>query len=223
MVVLLACVWSLWTYQRNVVWADAVAMWEDNVEKSPSKARVHANLGSAYLASAGPVEAQQAFERALELDPSLVEAATALANVHIDSTKDWSEARRLLDEVIRREPDYAPAYVSLGVMSLRGEELSRAAQLFEKALELDPRNQEALYNLGAVHFNEKDYPAAVAVLEDGVSFWPANAGMHALLGAALVEAGAPGKAVEVLQRALALDPENSMAGQYLARAGKSAP
>jgi Tfp pilus assembly protein PilF len=221
--VLLAGIWSLWTYQRNVVWSDAVAMWEDNVEKSPGKARVHANLGAAYLASGRPVEAQKAFEKATAIDPSLVEVVTALANIHIDHTNEWSEAQRLLDEVVQRAPDYAPAYVSLGVMSLRSGDLSKAAQLLEKALDLDQRNQEALYNLGAVHFNRKDYPAAVAVLEEGVSYWPANAGMHALLGAAFVEMGANGKARESLHRALALDPQNPMAIRYLTKAGESTP
>ena len=222
-VVLLAGVWSHWTYQRNVVWSDPVALWEDNVEKSPAKARVHANMGSAYLSSGRPAEARRAFEKATELDPSLVEAVTSLANLHIDHTKQWSEAQRLLDEVEKRAPDYAPAYVSLGVMSLRRGDLPRAAELFEKALDLDERNQAALYNLGAVHFNRKDYPAAVAVLEEGASYWPANAGMHALLGAALVEMGAYGEALEPLHRSLALDPANPMATRYLAKVGESAP
>ncbi|HEY7816586.1 MAG TPA: tetratricopeptide repeat protein, partial [Vicinamibacteria bacterium] len=216
--VLLAGVWSLWTYQRNGVWADPVALWEDNVEKSPGKARVHANLGSAYLVNGRPADARRAFEKAIELDPSLVEAVTSLANLHIDHTKEWSEAERLLDEVLKRSPDYAPAYVSLGVMSLRRGELPRAAELFEKALALDGRDEAALYNLGAVHFNRKDYPAAVAVLEEGRSYWPANAAMHALLGAALVEMGASEKALEPLREALALDPANPMATRYLARA-----
>jgi protein O-mannosyl-transferase len=223
MVAVLAGLWSYWTYQRNVVWRDPVALWEDNVEKSPAKARVHANLGSAYLASRRPADAQRAFEKATELDPSLVEALTSLANLHIDHTGKWSEAERLLDEVEKRAPDYAPAYVSLGVMSLRRGELPRAAELFEKALDLDERNEAALYNLGAIHFNRKDYAAAVAVLEEGASYWPANAGMHALLGAALAERGRYGEALMSLHRALALDPANPMATRYLAKVRESAP
>jgi tetratricopeptide (TPR) repeat protein len=219
--VLLAGLWSLWTYQRNVVWSDPVALWEDNVQKSPAKARVHANLGSAYLSSGRPAEAQSAFEKAAELDPSLVAALTSLANLHIDHTREWSEARRLLDEVGKRAPDYAPAYVSLGVMSLRGGDLPKAAELFEKALDLDERNQAALYNLGAVHFNRKDYAAARTVLEEGASYWPANAEMHALLGAALVEMGAYREALEPLHRSLALDPANPMATRYLAKVEES--
>jgi tetratricopeptide (TPR) repeat protein len=217
MLVLLAGVFSLWTYQRNRVWGDAVALWEDNVQKSPEKARVHGNLGSAYLASGRPAEARRAFEKAIELDPSLVAVLTSLANLHIDHTQEWSEAGRLLDEVLERAPDYAPAYVSLGVISLRRGELSTAAGLFEKALDLDERDQAALYNLGAVHFNRKDYAAAAAVLEEGASYWPANAGMHALRGAALVEMGRGEEALESLHRALALDPANPMAKRYRTR------
>lgn len=220
---LVASVSSYWTYQRNVVWSDPVALWEDNVRKSPAKARVHANLGSAYLASGRPAEAQAAFERAIELEPSLVEAMTSLADLHIDHTSQRSEARRLIDEVLERKPGYAPAYVSLGVMSLRAGDLPRAAALFEKALELDERNRAAFYNLGAVRFNQKDHAGAVFVLEEGVYYWPADARMHALLGASLVEMGAEAEALPPLRRALALDPANAMAARYLAEAEEQMP
>jgi hypothetical protein len=36
------------TYVRNMVWKDAVTLWEDTVSKSPGKAKSHNNLGRAY-------------------------------------------------------------------------------------------------------------------------------------------------------------------------------
>ena len=222
-VVLLACVFCYWTYQRNIVWSDPVALWEDNVEKSPGKARVHANLGNAYLARGQHVEARMAFEKAIELDPSMVRAYTSLANVHIDYTKQWSEATRLLDEVLERAPEYVPAHVGLGVMRLRLGDFPRAGEIFEKALELDETNQAALYNFGAVHFNLNDYAKAIVILEKGTYYWPANARMHALLGAAFAKMGAHERAEISLQQSLALEPDNALAMQYLEKVTELEP
>lgn len=43
-------VFSVLTYQRNKVWSNEVALWEDTVAKSPHNARAHAQLGLAYYA-----------------------------------------------------------------------------------------------------------------------------------------------------------------------------
>jgi len=37
------------TLLRNDVWRNPVSLWEDNVAKAPGRARVHGNLGKAYL------------------------------------------------------------------------------------------------------------------------------------------------------------------------------
>jgi Tfp pilus assembly protein PilF len=216
---LLACVWSYWTYQRNTVWADPVRLWEDNASKAPAKARVHANLGAAYAAAGQSREAEHAFEKALELDPAHLGAATSLANLHIDVTEQWSDAERILADVLTRAPGYVPAHVGLGVIRLRTGELEGAVDRFQRALALEPSHQAALYNLGAAYFNMGRYAAAVSSLEDGVSYWPVDARMHALLGAALVELGDGTRARGFLERALELEPDDAMAKRYLSEPG----
>jgi len=220
---LFACVGSYWTYQRNVVWADPVLLWEDSASKAPEKPRVQVNLGAAYAARGRYQDGKRAFERALELDPAHVGAATSLANLHIDATGRWSEAERILDEVLTRAPRYVPAHVGLGVIRLRTGDLAGAADRFQMALALEPSSQAALFSLGSAYFNMKRYQDAVRSLEEGVSYWPADPRMHALLGAALVELGDDPRARGSLQRSLALDPENAMARRYLAGLSARSP
>jgi len=56
------------TIQRNQLYASEIALWENTVLHSPHKARVHNNLGYAYLLDGRRDEARAAFTTALRLD-----------------------------------------------------------------------------------------------------------------------------------------------------------
>lgn len=73
---LLACTGL--TIQRNRVYADEIALWQDTVSKSPRKARAHNNLGYAYRLARREDEARREFRLALQLDPQLREARNNL-------------------------------------------------------------------------------------------------------------------------------------------------
>jgi tetratricopeptide (TPR) repeat protein len=57
------------TVLRNQVYADEISLWQDTAMKSPDKARVHNNLGHAYLLAQRHDEARREFSTALQLDP----------------------------------------------------------------------------------------------------------------------------------------------------------
>jgi Flp pilus assembly protein TadD len=71
-VLLLACIGL--TLSRNQAYASEICLWEDTVRKSPHKARVHNNLGLAYLLAQRYDEARREFNTALQLDPQLYQA-----------------------------------------------------------------------------------------------------------------------------------------------------
>ena len=78
---LLACATLLLgmaTWQRNLVYADEITFWMDVARKSPHNARAFNNLGYAYALQARNVDAEKAFQRALELNPHDVRAAVNL-------------------------------------------------------------------------------------------------------------------------------------------------
>ncbi|MDO8311720.1 MAG: hypothetical protein Q7T25_07255 [Sideroxyarcus sp.] len=62
------------TVLRNQDYASEIALWEDTVLKSPNKARVHNNLGYAYMLAHRNNEARREFSTALRLDPRLYKA-----------------------------------------------------------------------------------------------------------------------------------------------------
>lgn len=76
LVLLLAA--GLLTAQRNLDYRSEIALWQTTVEQSPNKARVHNNLGYAWLLAGDRDAAQHEFERALQLDPQQKEATDNL-------------------------------------------------------------------------------------------------------------------------------------------------
>jgi hypothetical protein len=62
------------TVLRNRDYRDEISLWQSTVAQSPHKARVHNNLGYAYLLAHRYGEARQEFNAALQLDPGFYRA-----------------------------------------------------------------------------------------------------------------------------------------------------
>jgi tetratricopeptide (TPR) repeat protein len=60
------------TVSRNTVYCSEVALWEDSARKSPGKPRAWNNLGYAYQQAGRFRDAEEAYQRALRLDPGYV-------------------------------------------------------------------------------------------------------------------------------------------------------
>ena len=66
---------GLLTVQRNIDYRSEIALWQTTAQLSPNKARVHNNLGYAWLLAGRNDEARREFQRTLQLDPHHTEAA----------------------------------------------------------------------------------------------------------------------------------------------------
>jgi tetratricopeptide (TPR) repeat protein len=75
------------TVLRNQVYSNEIALWEDTAQKSPDKARVHNNLGYAYMLNKQEDQARIEFTVALRLDPHLVKARYNLDRLKQESTQ----------------------------------------------------------------------------------------------------------------------------------------
>jgi adenylate cyclase len=126
------------------------------------------------------------------------------------------KARRLAEEAIELDPNYAPAYrwlsgthlldVWLGSSKSPGESLRTAVELAKKALSLDDSLAGAHGLLGNIYIMRKDYEKGIRETELAVELEPNGADAHALLGMALQFADRPEEAIPILKKAIRLDP-----------------
>ena len=81
-----ALLWAggLLTVQRNQQFHSEVALWEQTVQVSPDKSRVHNNLGYAYKEAGRNVEARHEYLRALQLDADNIKARLNLRRLNAE-------------------------------------------------------------------------------------------------------------------------------------------
>jgi len=123
----------------------AIKMLEKSTEMDPSYALAWAYLGASYTSDAtfefGGREqyrrAQVAYEKALALEPSQMDAPMFLANLFVDTGK-VEQAVPLLRNTLKANDNYAPVHWELGYAYRFAGMLQESAAECERALQLDP-------------------------------------------------------------------------------------
>jgi tetratricopeptide (TPR) repeat protein len=91
-------------------------------------------------------EAEELYERAIRLDPTLAIAYTNLGNIRF-RRGDESGAERLYRQGIAIDPRQPEAHYNLGYVMLERSDARGATAHFERAIEGDPRFADAHFNL----------------------------------------------------------------------------
>ena len=74
--------------------------------------------------------------------------------------RDFTAARKLVDEADAAEPNQAPTLNLRGEILLEQKEYEQAEAEFRKAIKLDPKFRDAQYNLAQVPFKKQEYAKA---------------------------------------------------------------
>lgn len=122
--------------------------------------------------------------------------------------KDFSEAERLLLELIESSKEFPEAFHLLGIIALNRSETEKACVFFEKAAETGPYEPKYLYNYGVVLQDLGKMSEAIAAYERVLAVEPDHEGAHNNLGAAYRSLGQLIKSEKHLKKALAIRPEN---------------
>src|SRR5215813_7821027 len=135
------------------------------------------------------------------------------------------EARRLLEQCLAIDPDYARAAAMLANTHLfaylepldgdylRPAALDRAVELAQRAVHLDPRLPEARAQLGQVLLCKGRHDDALAEFERAFALNPNFIDHRYAL--ALILAGEPARAIEVLELNMRLDPFRTGPFQFM--------
>ncbi|GEM_PF-4969060 len=110
-------------------------------------------------------------------------------------------------------------YYAMGKYFFYQGRLEKAKEAFTDAVRLDPGHVDALNGLGAVFDRLGQYDSAEKAYRAALLKDPKAAHVWANLGYSLLLAGKAGDALEPLQKAVGLDPDNAVARQHLASAG----
>jgi tetratricopeptide (TPR) repeat protein len=127
-------------------------------------------------------------------------------------------------EVTRLDPHRAGAFINLGAVYNRLDQVDEAIQVLRQGIQLDTHRAEGYYNLGLAYRRKKQTDLAIQAYHEAVRLNPSMADAHLNLANAYLDKGQFGPAVSHYSHALDLHPEwdKAESGMKQAQAGLAA-
>ncbi len=149
---------ALW-YGFNPARSEAMARVA--LEAYPDLAPAHYVKALADRRAGDLVEARQALERAVQIDPTFTRARTELAEV-LEEAEEFPAAAAAYRELSRSSPSDVSLHFRLAVAARKAGLIDEAISEYQTAVRLDPSLSEAHYNLAVLYVREKQAPDLAA-------------------------------------------------------------
>jgi TolB-like protein/DNA-binding winged helix-turn-helix (wHTH) protein len=165
--------------------------------KDPDYARAYAGLADSYALMGGYTDGPQtefmpkaraAALRALQIDPSLPEAHTALALIVQNYDWDWERSEKEFRRAIELNPNYATAHHWYAEHLMWDGRFDEALRESERARQLDPLSLIIAADNGAILLFSRDYDHAIEKWRSVLEMDPDFSRAH-LIRAAYTEKG----------------------------------
>jgi len=195
---------------RNGIYETPVSMWTDTALKSPTKRRVHENLGQA-LSTAGLYEdAMREFKAVLSLrDDGSVPPRDIYREIGVvyfrvgmidDAIASWQTG-------LRYAPFDASLLNNLSIAYLKKGRLDEAAASARMALSAAPGMPQALNTLGEVLMSQGEYDKAAEYFLRAIQNAPEDKNKYWNAALALAKAGKPDMAYQYMGMYASMEPD----------------
>jgi tetratricopeptide (TPR) repeat protein len=157
------------------------------------------------VAQGNQEEARQLYQQAFTLRPDAPDVHYGLATVCF-LLHDLSKAAYHFKEVTRLDPLRAGAYINLGAVYNRLDQIDDAIQVLRRGIQLDTHRAEGYYNLGLAYRRKRLLDLAIQAYHEAVRLNPRMADAHLNLANAYLEREQYALAIVHYQQALELRP-----------------
>ncbi len=152
----------------------------------------------------------QSIAEALKLlcaDPDCVAALEELADNYV-SLDEFKKAERACTRALTLNQKSYTAYYILGFIASQAQQWGEAVEQLKKSNELHPNNAEILRCLGWALFNHGKRTQGVVILERALNLDPGSSLTLCDLGICYLQVKNFEKSIELLKKAMEIDPEN---------------
>jgi Flp pilus assembly protein TadD len=184
----------------------AIAPLQKFIAEKDDFAYAHFQLGYAYTGLQKAREARIEYERAMQLDPKMPEAALNLGILLLN--EEPAAAIAPLQRAVELLPTQSRPRTLLGLAYEKSNDQKKAATAYEGALTLDPKDTETSLHLAGLYLRQGRAQEAEAKFRTVLSRDPESRGALAGLGESL-EAQKRPEAVEAYRRYLNAQPDDS--------------
>ncbi|MFW5782246.1 MAG: tetratricopeptide repeat protein, partial [Candidatus Muiribacteriaceae bacterium] len=156
-------------------------------EKMPDDKDILFTFGEIYFLERNYYEALDYYKNVLKIDPEHIESLFRIGKIYSEQS-EHEDALTYMRQVLDHEPNHVEALVVMGNIYTKTNRFEEAISAFQRALEIDPGLIDAYVSLSIVYYKKWEIENNSRMLDS---------------------------AIEVLQQASELDPENDMVNQYL--------
>ncbi len=165
--------------------ARARAVYEKMIAQAPDNPAAYYRLGLVSRAENNPKAAMDLFNKALELNPMLMDVFTQIIAVHAQD-KAYEEAIQLCDSHIQRVKD-VPVAVSIILNSKANllfavGNMEQGKQALAQSIEKNPAYITPYLTLAGIHNNESEIDKAIDLYKRLIETRPDQPSPHSLLG-----------------------------------------
>ena len=212
--------------------SEAALRYQQAIHIDPQHEEARLKLTAALMEQRAFVEALPHLEYLQQCQPDNLQVLVRLATCYafLDQSQ---EAVRLLEDVLARKPDFAPALAERGKIALDHGEYIAAENWLREAVTRNPSDQSARYNLvqclrrlskdaeaqqqqQQLDQLETDLKRLYKITTQEMSQMPHNAALHCELGVLLLRNGFTESGLQWLNSAVQLDAQCTLAHRALA-------
>jgi tetratricopeptide (TPR) repeat protein len=197
-------------------YSDATAIFDRYTTERPANAWGHYMLGLSAWKSGDLAKSEQAFEKALSVDPQHVKSLVNLSRVFIEQ-KRYDDALARLSSAAEIDPESTEVQRLLGRTYQTQGKTDEAVSAYRRAIELNELDAWSMNNLGLVFLETKRADEALPLLTKATELRPEVPVFQNNLGMALEHTGRFKAAATAFKAALAADPGYDKAKRNLAR------
>jgi tetratricopeptide (TPR) repeat protein len=187
---------------------EAIAVMDALVARRGEDPLAHVALADVYSKANRGAEAVKILRDAQVKFPSETRVTFQLGAA-FEQQEKWAEAEAAFREVIKQDPEHAPALNYLGYMLAdRGERLDESVELIKRALAIDPVNGSYLDSLGWAYYKAGEFQLAEEHLKRAADQLVVNSVVQDHYGDVLLKLGRLQEAVDRWTQALAGDGDS---------------
>jgi serine/threonine-protein kinase len=193
----------------------AIRHFQRATQLDPSFALAHAAEGGCYanrvMKGFGDAEdyihADEAFEKALALDPHLLEPRMHMVFIHL-SRGEKQKARDIVTQLRREVPNDVGVHFVTGVLRRLDGDYDGSLRSFERMVRLNPAERVVVsYNRARIFMYQRRYDDALLELDQGAALEPDHPLIKSFRARVLFYRGQSDEAVRLLEEVFAAQPQ----------------
>jgi tetratricopeptide (TPR) repeat protein len=163
------------------------------------------NLGNSYDRIGDMDSALKAYQKAVEINPTLSESRVNVGNIYLKKGKVTEAVNEYL-AALRINPKDATTHNNLGNAYTEQGQLINAVSEYQRSISLDPNFIDAYRGLAIAYSNQQRFTLAMTTLKRAIAIEPRDANCYYQMGEVYNQMGEHDQALSEYRKALQIEP-----------------